>query len=233
MEAPFDFEGKGRVVKGAPYSAQTVTENTRTLADGNRHVERTEGAVYRDGEGRTRREHTTAGPGARPGLAKPNRRVITIDDVVAGVHYVLDLEAKTARRMPRWEGRPHAGRVPGQPIDRIDPNSTERVGASPRRESLGRRTIEGLEAEGTRTTVIVGPGEAGNDLPIEIVTDRWVSPALQAPVLVRFSDPRVGERVYRLLRIVRAEPSPQLFVVPPEFTRVDGPERLMRRKHVP
>ena len=70
-------------------------------------------------------------------------------------------------------------------------------------------------------------------MPIEIVTERWVSKELQVPVLIRFADPRVGERVYRLTGISRGEPSPQLFVVPPEFTMVDGPERLMRRKRVP
>jgi hypothetical protein len=52
-------------------------------------------------------------------------------------------------------------------------------------------------------------------------------------VLMRLADPRVGERVYRLTGISRGEPPPQLFVVPPEFTVVDGPERLMRRKRVP
>ena len=52
-------------------------------------------------------------------------------------------------------------------------------------------------------------------------------------MLIRLADPRAGERVYRLTGISRSEPPPQLFVVPPEFTVVDGPERLMRRKRVP
>jgi hypothetical protein len=33
-------------------------------------------------------------------------------------------------------------------------------------------------------------------------------------VLQRFSDPRVGETVYRLVNVVRGEPSPDLFQVP-------------------
>ena len=49
---------------------------TQTLADGNRIVERTEGAVYRDGEGRTRREHTFTGMGPMPlGAAMRGRQV--------------------------------------------------------------------------------------------------------------------------------------------------------------
>src|SRR5215218_2915086 len=45
-----------RPVKGAPYSAQFVSESTRMLANGARISRNSTGAVYRDGEGRTRRE---------------------------------------------------------------------------------------------------------------------------------------------------------------------------------
>ena len=231
MQAPSSPESGGRVVKHAPYSARTVTETTQTLADGNRIVQRTEGAVYRDGEGRTRRDDGAFGIGPRPtGPAIRDGRMIRIDDVVAGVHYVLDPEAKTAWRMPRWNRGPRPDGVTGQPIDRIEPAGGERQGPLPARESLGTKIIEGLEAEGTRTTVTVPPGDAGNEMAIEIVTERWVSTELKVPVLMRFADPRMGERVYRLTGISRGEPSPQLFVVPPEFTMVDGPERLMKKR---
>ncbi len=48
----------GKLVKGAPYSAQAVTESVQTLTDGNRIVNKSAAAVYRDSEGRTRREQT-------------------------------------------------------------------------------------------------------------------------------------------------------------------------------
>src|SRR5437870_8812925 len=48
----------GKVVKGAPYSAQAVTESLQTLADGNRIVHKNTAQVYRDSEGRTRRDQT-------------------------------------------------------------------------------------------------------------------------------------------------------------------------------
>src|ERR1700726_2802573 len=47
-----------QVVKGKPYSADTSTETVQTLADGNRIVHRTVSKVYRDSDGRTRREQT-------------------------------------------------------------------------------------------------------------------------------------------------------------------------------
>jgi len=40
-------------------------------------------------------------------------------------------------------------------------------------------------------------------------------------------------RVYRLTAIARGEPSPQLFVVPPDYKTVDGPERPFFEKRVP
>ena len=236
-ESQFGPEGASRVVKGQPYSAQTVTEITQTLADGNRIVQRSEGAVYRDGEGRTRREHTFTG--MRPIPFEPamhGRQFITIDDVVAGVQYALDPQDKTARQMPRWSrGRHHDDgvAVPGVPMTRLKEPGGEVGTPTPVRERLGTKPIEGLEAEGTRTTVTIAAGEIGNEAPIAIVTERWWSNELQEPVLIRFSDPRVGERVYRLTAIARGEPSPQLFVVPPDYKTVDGFERPMRRKRMP
>jgi hypothetical protein len=49
---------ESRVVEGAPYAAQAVTEHVQTLADGNRIVNRNTGSVYRDSLGRTRRVQT-------------------------------------------------------------------------------------------------------------------------------------------------------------------------------
>src|SRR5258708_19798852 len=48
----------GNPVKGAPYSAQAVTETTQTLADGNRIVQKNTATLYRDSEGRERRDQT-------------------------------------------------------------------------------------------------------------------------------------------------------------------------------
>src|SRR5689334_4071576 len=51
MATEMSFAGK--LVKGAPYSAQAVTESVQTLTDGNRIVRKTNAQLYRDTEGRT------------------------------------------------------------------------------------------------------------------------------------------------------------------------------------
>ena len=50
------FGMMGPAVKGAPYAADGVTETTQTLGDGT-HISRQETySIYRDGEGRVRRD---------------------------------------------------------------------------------------------------------------------------------------------------------------------------------
>src|SRR5438874_1375566 len=61
MEHTFDFVASefsfdGKVVKNAPYSAEAVTETTQRLVDGNRITNKMTSNMYRDNEGRTRRE---------------------------------------------------------------------------------------------------------------------------------------------------------------------------------
>ncbi|HEV2802560.1 MAG TPA: hypothetical protein VGW12_18960 [Pyrinomonadaceae bacterium] len=97
VSTELSFDGK--LVKGSPYSAQAVTETVQTLSDGNRIVRRNSANVYRDSEGRTRREqalpligHYAAANGDRP-------QTFFITDPVAGVSYVLDPNKKTARKM--------------------------------------------------------------------------------------------------------------------------------------
>jgi hypothetical protein len=87
-------------------------------------------------------------------------------------------------------------------------------------EDLGEQVLEGLLVKGTRMTDTIPAGTIGNERPIEIVTERWYSEDIEAMVLQRFSDPRFGETVYRLVNVVRGEPSPDLFQVPQGYETV-------------
>lgn len=78
--------GRGKVVKGAPYSAQVVTETHQSLADGNIISRQKSGAVHRDGEGRTRQETPAEG----------GENTVFINDPVVGTHYVVTPSAKRA-----------------------------------------------------------------------------------------------------------------------------------------
>jgi hypothetical protein len=220
--------------------------------------------VFRDSEGRTRREQTLKGLGG-VGTGEEPLQTIFINDPVAGVTYSLDTRTHTAHKsMPfrfqvsskagapgenqRFEYKvgnatgttnvvvtaplnaaPQAGARMASPaavehfnlrtegasgyVFRTRPNTN----ANEVKEQLGKQMIEGVEAEGTRTTVTIPVGEIGNERPIEIVSERWYSPELQLVVMTKHSDPRSGDTTYKLTNINRAEPAKTLFEVPPGF----------------
>src|SRR5687768_6756022 len=89
----------GKLVKGAPYSAQAVTEMTQVLSDGNRIVNKSVAQVFRDSEGRTRREQTIKAIGAMAREGAP-QQAIFIHDPVAGTSYSLDPKTQIARKLP-------------------------------------------------------------------------------------------------------------------------------------
>jgi hypothetical protein len=258
----------GKVVKGAPYSAEAVTESIQTLSDGNRIVNKFTTTVYRDGEGRTRREQTLKGLGVLGNGQEP-LQTIFINDPVAGVTYSLDSRTHTAVKSTPFkvefapkglvggdaEGRHfefkiapggNSGNVivttppgapPPPPNARIAVAETEhfsigtgggaatyvfRKSGSPnsndvKEEKLGKQMIEGVEADGTRTTITIPAGEIGNERAIEIVSERWYSPELQLVVMTRHSDPRSGETTYKLTNLNRNEPAKSLFEVPSDY----------------
>ncbi|HEY6402495.1 MAG TPA: hypothetical protein VI479_13855 [Blastocatellia bacterium] len=96
-------------------------------------------------------------------------------------------------------------------------------------ESLGKRTIEGVEAEGSRVTITIPAGEIGNTLPIEIIDETWQSPELQLVVMSKHRDPRSGETIYRLTNISRSEPDRSLFEVPADYTVREGKAPLKKK----
>jgi hypothetical protein len=97
-------------------------------------------------------------------------------------------------------------------------------------EDLGEQVLEGLLVSGTRLVQRIPAGALGNERPIEIVTERWYSKDIDAIVLSRHTDPRFGERTYRLVNVVRGDPSPDLFEVPQgyEIEVVEGPQLGLR-----
>jgi hypothetical protein len=224
-----------------------VTETVQTLADGNRITHKMTASVARDSEGRTRREQTlpAIGPWASDGAPA---KMITIVDPVAGVTWMLDERTKTARKAMRHStgNFTHtAGKGPIN-VERHVEIAGEMGGTAgvrhenmvfirhagsadmkaenlpqPKTEQLGQKNVEGLVAEGTRTTITIEAGKIGNDRPLDVVDERWYSNELQTPVLTRHSDPRMGETTYKLTTVSRSEPSRALFEVPTDYKTVE------------
>ena len=223
--------GPGGAVTGAPYSAEEVTEHVQTLVDGthiNQPSRRT--VFHRDSLGRTRIERTFPLPPGASGAAGPN--IIEISDPVSGARYTLDPRSRTARKFsfPSAPPTPPPGTtaIPKglavqTAIPTVSPSLPDIQPQRPQfsRESLGTQTIEGLLAEGSRTTVTYPVGAVGNDRPITTVSETWTSPELKTVVLSKNSDPRNGDSTTRLTNISRVEPDPSLFQIPSDYEIVD------------
>jgi hypothetical protein len=219
--------GSPKLVKGAPYSAQTVSEHKETLADGNTIDRKESGAVYRDSEGRTRREQTLGPIGPLPAGATP-LQLVFINDPVAGVNYVLHPDAKTADKLPA-RPEPPPGAPPEPPPAGFGAGTRTFIyrqgGQAPQGESLGTKTIEGVSAEGTRYTTTIPAGQIGNAKPIVTVSERWYSPQLQVTILSTTTDPRMGQTTYRLTNISLDEPAHSLFEVPADYQVNEAPQK--------
>jgi hypothetical protein len=101
--------------------------------------------------------------------------------------------------------------------------------ADVKKTSLGKQMMEGVEVEGTREVMTIPAGEMGNERPIEVVTERWVSSALQIDILRKHTDPRFGETTYKVTGLSRSEPARALFEIPADY-KVESPDvKIMKR----
>jgi len=233
-----------RVVKGKPYSADTSTESVQTLADGNRIVQRTVSKIYRDSDGRTRREQTFGN--VDPEHPSPHEVKIFVDDPVNGTAFVMDpgsksvdalkrtrpfLEERSSAEETKWAIKNLRGSdegaegAPGPMVVRdVHPGGLDtpvmEVSNFKRdmvKEDLGTRNIEGVDCSGTRKTITIPANVIGNEKPITIVTETWFAPAIAAVVESTTDDPRYGKTTYQLTNVQLSEPARSLFEPPANF----------------
>lgn len=253
-------------VKNAPYSAEIISEEQHTLADGNQIVNKRNTMSYRDSAGRTRHEIRDAGG---------TLRRVTINDAVQGTMYVLNPEAKLATKIGGHghRGRPHRNHAPNQIGERTEDGGERiivkriaRAGvgeASDQRhenvrihvrkqmaglgmagfdrigpaiagafgdmkwasrasvKNLGTREMEGVKAQGKLKTYEIPAGAIGNRNAIMVASESWYAPDMQVTLMTKRSDPRTGERTWRMANIKREEPAAALFAVPSDYTLKD------------
>ncbi len=254
----FEMAGPAEVVAGKPYAARLTVEVVQPLVDGNSITVEHHSRVYRDAEGRTRRDDEL-------GIGGVVQHSVLIADPVAGASFTLDPARRVAQRLPQAAPRgaqvafaqdvnitprgasssfdvnlpsPLATDKP-VPLDAaLHPAAAANFSADtpiklpfpgdPHSVGLGEKTIEGVRVTGTRTTVVIPAAAIGNRAPIEIVTEQWFSPELNVVMLSEHRDPRLGETRYRLHDISRSAPDAALFRVPEGYTVSDGGPALPR-----
>ena len=238
----------GETVKNAPFSARMTNRMVRELCDGNRIVHEQVTLIYRDTDGRVRREHSATGSSFR--------NMIMITDPVEQQAWMLEEATRTAYKSPMFGRRIDAiqgssGYMMAQPLHESSATvgtigitdftangpsgpvslSTERIvlggsgppmGAGPATvESLGQDTIDGVRVEGTAYTTTYPANMFGNELPIVVQKTTWYAPELQMLVRSEEKDPRMGTVTYTMEILSVEEPDPALFEIPADYRIIE------------
>jgi hypothetical protein len=205
----------GKVTTGAPYSATRTITRVQKLDNGTTitHTEVIKEA--RDSQGRTfvERLPETTGAGAS------SRTFAHVFDPVNHVAISWSSNSKQATVFQLPDARPSGtsplaqeSGVAGGPMRFRDSSQTANV------ENLSTKTINGVTAEGTRTTRVIPSGTQGNDQPLTVTHESWVSSDLKVAVMRVDTDPRLGTTTMELTNISRDEPPVTLFQAPAGYT---------------
>ncbi|HEY0263694.1 MAG TPA: hypothetical protein VGC07_04155 [Granulicella sp.] len=207
---------------GQPFIATQKTTSIQKLADGTSitHISTTKEA--RDSQGRMMNETKLPPNGAASGngwsstfVVDPAERTTTSwfsQQKQATRYHQPDVEqaaARRARAIAAAKAANHASATDSGPHP------------TTKHEQLGGRNIAGIYAEGTRITTTYPVGSIGNDKPIVVVSENWISPDLKLTVLQTNDDPRSGSRTVETTQLDRSEPDPALFQAPEGYTIKD------------
>ena len=215
------------VVTGAPYSAEVTQEHTQPVAGGNPIHRTTTNKIYRDSQGRTRRELTLPAIGPYASSGTP-LQVVFINDPVSRTSYVLDPAKMTARKftVPERKGGENGPRPPADDFNGPNPRGDRKPDPNVTKTTLTSAAPAGCPtgtAQGTQITRTIPAGSIGNDQPIQIVNRRWFCPALSIDLKTETIDPLRGNSSMTVAVTSTNEPAASFFELPAGYTVVDGP----------
>jgi hypothetical protein len=200
-------------VRGAPYSAEHRFTSVSDGADGKTaSTESAGGSEARDSQGRT------YSAGERHWIFQgelKSEMLYRIDDPVANTQTRWDSTTKDVKviHFPQSASKDNA---PSGPCPTACPDLTMSDPGDVV-EKLGTKLIEGVLAEGTRSSYTVPIGQDHNSHPIVVVHETWYCPELKIVVLETNDDPRSGQTRNELVSIVRGEPDVAKYLSPADY----------------
>jgi hypothetical protein len=218
-----DKDPAGRSIE--PYTATRKTTEMQKLANGVTITRESTGAMARDSSGRSyHKDQPSIMSGGDTQI--PDMFFFNVNDPVSriSIHWTSNSREATVFHFPQ-PGKMVPSSAPAQSapahMPEFKPVQTKMVS-----EDLGTKTINGLDARGTRTTKTYPAGSIGNDQPLVVTSEEWESTELGIEVLRIDDDPRTGVRTTELTDIERGDPDPALFQAPEGYTVKDqNPER--------
>lgn len=187
----------GRVLN-APYSAQRRFTSVDKRPDGTSRSSESGGSEARDSQGRTYsagERHWTYLDHGKPVLK--SETLYRIDDPVSNTETRWDSTSKEVKII-HW---PKVGNRGTIDIGAFLPPFPDEL-----TEKLGVRTIEGVIAEGARSSYTIAGAQGQNGRAVSVVHEIWYCPELRIVVLETNDDPRSGTTRNELVGIARSEP---------------------------
>ena len=200
-----------------PYTALRKLTHVQKLADGTIVTHKTTRKEARDSSSRTYFE-SRASLGEAQGMDMYN-----VTDPVSRIDISWDSNSKIVHVTHMQELTQIPQVQPPQPpaISSTAPAPVSETPVQPKPyqfsqeiEKLGTKTINGIEAEGERSTRIIPAGSEGNDRPIYVIEETWISTELKMLVMSIVDDPRSWTTTMELTDFERGEPDPLLFKAP-------------------
>jgi hypothetical protein len=203
-------------ITGSPFSAIVHTEWVRYLPDGGTFTLVNQRPIARDSEGRIYEERWTLVP--KNGGIGSEKTTIQIGDPNAHTLYNCFVFNKPRNcTLERFNEPTTANYVPASTRSGPLPHNEGSV----THETLGKDSIEGIEADGTRDTVIYNEGAIGNDRPESVKREFWYAPSLGINLRSEVNDPGFGKQVFRITDVNLSEPDPKLYELPEGYVVVD------------
>jgi uncharacterized protein YecT (DUF1311 family) len=206
------------LISGQPFHAKVAVQIHRQLPDGTVVDQKYYTLVARDSTGRTRREARE--PIAADSDLDPPLLRSTVYDPKTSLMTNCYPEQRVCREIS-FDPTQH-------PLDEsVGPSGDGKSVLT--REDLGKKTIDGLEAIGTRETRTFSPGAFGNDKPVAVVKEIWYSPQLQYNLSVTRLDPRNGTQKLEVTELKLGEPGSEWFATPDGYRLVSGRGMIQAR----
>lgn len=193
---------------GAPFQATITAEWTRHMPNGTTATVVNHRLVARDGMGRIYQERRSLVPegSTRP----PQVSRIEISDPQKHTLYVCNPQ------LTECELRSYHAAT-AEPV--LPEGAIGNTGRSISRATLGSKTIEGVEVNGTRETTTGEVDDAGNT--VENVKEFWLSPKLGLNLEETRQNSARGDEILRVTDLKLSEPDPSLFELPANCKVID------------
>jgi hypothetical protein len=205
------------VVHGEPCAFVVKKQTTTPKPDGTSATRITEERMWRDSQGRFRREVAQIQDGQDPIF-----NVAVVIDPEKNTITTLKMDEKTASVVHLPPGTLHGY------VELDDKPMYAMPGVQIKIDKLSGKEIAGVAAVGRRVTRTRPPGTIGNDKTIVSVSERWISPELKIVLATSMDDPREQSRT-DVTRLTRTEPDAALFQVPVDFAVTEAEGKPLRQ----